>query len=133
VAENTYEYERGEGRYKHVWDKPYAGFEPSPKGPVGKCANTITQDVARRLLNEGIAVPDNAQGPHPECIVNQYQGAIYMAKPTRKGISYHGFPWRGDLGSRLPRRVLQQLEQRAEAEGHLPEYKKWIKEFGSKK
>lgn len=42
--EPKWQYERAEGRYKHRWSKDYAGFVPSDRGPVGKCAKSIDQE-----------------------------------------------------------------------------------------
>lgn len=97
----TYDYDHdpGEGREKHRWGKPYAGFKPGSKGPVGKCSSLIDEERARELLNDGIALPDNAGGNHPRKIVNQFEGAIYLAVPTEPGKSYHGYPWRDDQQS----------------------------------
>lgn len=114
--------------------RDYAGFQPSSKGPVGKCSNTIQEAEAQQLLNEGIAVPDNTDEHYPQRIVNQHKGAIYVAVPTVPGRSYHGYPWRADLDPRgLPMKVLHELKKRAEASGCLTEYKKWIRDFGPKK
>lgn len=49
-------YDPGEGRYKHKWNRDEAGFDPSGKGPVGKCPNTMTREIAQQLLNDGLEV-----------------------------------------------------------------------------
>ncbi len=125
-----YDYDPGEGREKHRWSKQFAGFKPGRKGPVGKCSSLIDEERARELLNDGIALPDNAGGNHPRKIVNQFAGAIYVAVPTEPGKSYHGYPWRDDQGPTLPKSVLKKLEVRARAAGYLDEYNKWLKKYG---
>ena len=121
-------YERGEGRYKHVWKHDRAGFVPSGRGAVGKCHRSITQDVASGLLRSGIVPPDPFEDPSagtapPERIYNVYRGVPYVAVPTRPGTSYHGYPHRG----RLEPGVVALLRERAEQEGTLREYEKWLR------
>src|SRR5690554_2428452 len=114
-------YERGEGRTKHCWNQPRAGFEPSRRGQVGKCSNQITDAVATELLNEGLPDEDGRQRSqenksYPQRIYNVFDGAIYVAVPTQPGKSYHGYPVRGPL----PRKLLKKLRQKAEEAGCLP-------------
>ncbi len=111
----SYDYDPGEGREKHRWGKRFAGFEPGRQGAVGKCSSSIDEERARELLNNGIALPDNAGGNHPRMMVNQFEGAIYLAVPTKPGKSYHGYPWRNDLGPANQKSILKQLEKRARA------------------
>jgi len=118
-----WKYERGEGRTKHCWNKPYAGFVPGRRGQVGKCANTITDDIAQDLLRDGFPLDDG--GDWPEKLVNVYQGCVYMAVPTRPGQSYHGYPYRG----RLPMSILAKLECRAGESGYQQEFKRWKKKY----
>jgi hypothetical protein len=118
-----WQYERGEGRTKHCWNRPYAGFEPGKRGPVGKCANTITDEIACELLNSGI--PWGEDGDWPEEIYNVHEGTVYVAVPTRPGVSYHGYPYQG----RLPARLVQQLRYKAQEKGCLREFEKWKKDY----
>ncbi len=126
-------FERGEGRHKHKWNRDEAGFHPSERGPVGKCHNSITKQVALQLLRSGIVAPnpytlgDLGQGGDdtPHEIYNIYRGVPYVAVPTRPGVSYHGYPWRG----RMSATIREALRQRAEDEGTLPVFKKWLKQY----
>ena len=126
-------YERGEGRYKHCWNRPYAGFVPGGKGPVGKCSCTITRGIAEKTLNEGIPLAvDTARGEtFPGKIYCVYEGAIYEAVPTMPGVSYHGYPWRGDLKGRasIPRRIMRELRDMAEQQGFSEEFRSWEKKY----
>lgn len=92
-------YERGEGRNKHCWNQPRAGFVPGLRGQVGKCSNQITDAVATEL--------------------------IYVAVPTQPGKSYHGYPVRGPL----PRKLLKKLRQKAEETGCLKAFEKWVRDY----
>ena len=125
-----YNYERGEGRYKHVWKKQEAGFEPSPRGPIGKCDSRIDQTIAEQLLKNGIVEDDPVRLPsglgpqvHPEKIFNIYKGVPYVAVPTQPGKSYHGYPFRG----RMTRSVERKLRDRATNAGVVRLFDKWMK------
>ena len=117
-------YERGEGRRKHCWSKPFAGFVPSRRGEVGKCSSEITDEVAQTLLDTGIELFEFEEDSYPSRIYNVFHGVIYEAMPTIPGRSYHGFPWRGQ---RLPLIVVVTLEQKAKASGYEAEFNRWLK------
>lgn len=127
--QEAWQYERGEGRYKHCWKHDCAGFEPSPKGAVGKCHASITDEVATELLRRGI--PYHAPGTtHVEHVYAVYRGVVYEAAPTRPGVSFHGYPWRGDQNRHaLPPRIRRALEQRSRESGHQREFQQWMREY----
>lgn len=68
----------------------------------------------------------------PERIYNVYKGAVYEARGTEYGKSFHGFPWRGDksISRRIPARIMKQLKECASEVGELREFKRWIKNCG---
>jgi len=119
-----FKYERGEGRTKHCWNQDEAGFQPSPRGPVGKCHNSITDTVAEELLNSGIPeiTIDEEDSTFPKKIFNVYRGVPYEAVPTQPGISYHGYPWKG----RMSRTTREALQKRAAAEGDEKVFRRWM-------
>ena len=121
----SWRYERGEGRMKHCWGKPTAGFIPSGRGAIGKCSSEISDPVAQQLLDAGEPLFEFDGDSYPSKIFNVYKGVIYEAVPTVPGRSYHGYPWRGD---RPPLRIVEKLEQMARADGYGAEFKKWLKE-----
>lgn len=127
-------YERGEdGWFKHRWKHDYAGFVPSRKGPVGKCPKHVHSSIAQQILNEeAIVVYERQDSRFPDRFYAVYKGVVYEAVPTRPGVSYHAYPWRGDLPGRkgLPRRVLRKLRQEAERKGEKKELEKWLKKYG---
>lgn len=127
-------YDRGDGRYKHCWNKPYAGFVPGYKGSIGKCSCNITQDIAQNILNKGIPFffVKKSGREYPRYIYCVYGGVIYEAVPTVPGISYHGYPWRGDLKGRtkIPHSIMKKLRKIAEEDGFLQEFDKWKKTYG---
>ena len=128
----AYLYERGEGRTKHRWKKDRAGFKPAKRGPIGKCHRSISEEIAQNLLHTGIIEPDPFGDDNlcaaPERVYNVYRGIPYVAVPTRPGISYHGYPWRG----RMNPQIQEQLRVRAEQSGDLREFQKWLKKYRDK-
>jgi len=126
-------YERGEGRTKHRWRNDYAGFEPSGRGPVGKCPRHITEELAEQLLNEeAVPVYDGDDSQAPDCFYAVYRGVVYEAVPTQPGVSYHAYPWRGDLQGRrgLRRWVLRKLREQADRREERQELERWLKDYG---
>lgn len=122
-------FERGDGRYKHRWSKDEAGFIEKDSTSIGKCHASITQAIAETLLNTG--VPYNAPGcDAPEHIYATYRGVIYEAAPTQPGISFHGYPWRGNQGRpALPPRILKGLRLQAQQQGYLKEFEQWFNQY----
>ncbi|MCG5534662.1 hypothetical protein [Ectothiorhodospira mobilis] len=128
-------YERGEGRFKHRWKHDYPGFEPSPRGAVGKCPRHVTDEIAERILNED-AIPsfESEDSPWPDRFHALYQGVVYEAVPTQPGISYHAYPWRGDLPGRpaLMRSTLRQLREYADHNDERAALESWLKQYGGR-
>jgi hypothetical protein len=120
-------YERGEGRFKHCWGNPFAGFVPSVRGAIGKCSSKITDEVAQALLDTGLPFVDfeeDDEDSFPGKIFNLHEGVVYEAVPTNPGQAYHGYPWRGN---RPPLRIIEGLENIAKKNGQELELKKWLK------
>lgn len=128
--QSEWRYEPGDRRRKHRWKKDEAGFEESGSGPIGKCHRSITSDVATHLLRAGVVY--NAPGTdEPEHVYAVYRGVIYEAAPTQPGVSFHGYPWRGDQGRpALPPRIRRVLHARADQEGFGEEFLAWLKQYG---
>lgn len=130
-AATQWRYERGEGRYKHRWNKDYAGFVPGDKGAVGKCPKCITEELATEILNQGVPYYDDPDEQTPTKIYAVYKGVIYEAAPTMPGISWHGYPWRGDLKGRrpLPGKIIRKLRQQSEESGYISEFDQWLTQY----
>jgi len=127
----SWKYERGEGRHKHRWKNDYAGFEPGDKGPIGKCPRSITQELATEILNQGVPYYDDTDDSVPAKIYAVYNGVIYEAAPTTPGVSWHAYPWRGDLKGRraLPSKIIRKLRKQAERTGYSKEFEQWLKNY----
>jgi hypothetical protein len=126
----TYQYDAGEQRHKHHWNKSYAGVIDTPNGPVGKCPNTITQELAEKLLNEDTGIPwynpkkrKSLDPQTPNAIYNVHEGVVYKAVPTRPGCSYHGYPVK-----EIPKEIQERLYQLAEQKHCKRELEKWLKD-----
>ncbi|MBB3272758.1 hypothetical protein FHW75_003954 [Pseudomonas sp. OG7] len=126
-------YDRADHRWKHCWNKPHADFVPRYWGQVGKCSNQISDEVATDLLQDSLRdglyvedslVPGDDDSLYPEEVFAVYDGAIYVAVPTRPGISYHGYPYKGTLNKRL----MKKLQDKAEKADCSAKFKKWVKE-----
>jgi hypothetical protein len=126
-----WKYERGEGRHKHRWNEDYAGFVPGDKGPVGKCPKSITEERATEILNRGVPYYDDPDDQVPAKIYAAHKGVIYEAAPTMPGISWHGYPWRGDLKGRrpLPNRIIRKLRLQSQESGYMSEFEQWLTQY----
>lgn len=134
AATGRWLYERGAHRRKHCWNRDEASFCPSPKGPVGKCPNSIRDAEAQALLDNGIPFYEDEEDKHPSHIYSVREGVIYEAAPTQAGLSYHGYPWRGDQHrGDIPERIFEELMKRADEGGHIKEFKRWVETYASRK
>lgn len=118
---------RGNPKPKHGWHRDEPGFEEEKGGElVGKCPANMSLEEAEDLLNHGIHWT-NPNSHHieswPERIYAVHNGAVYRAIPTRRGISYHGFP----EYHRVPRSLKDQLLARARRLGCEDEVKRWMR------
>lgn len=122
-------YDKGERRHKHDWSKPYAGFQTdngNPKKVIGKCPQGVDVSDRDRLLQ--IAVPlENGDRdlPVPKAVFAVYQGAIFVARTSDFGTTYHGYPFQG----KLPKAMLEALRCMADKEGCRDGLEKWIKTY----
>lgn len=127
----AYVYDPGQGRFKHRWNKDYAGFEADRNGYIGRCPKTMTLEKAQELLDTGFPVYDEDE-PYPEYVFNVFCGVVYVGVKTERGKSYHGYPWRGDkgMGPGIPKRIKAELQKRAFLQGESREFRKWMKKYG---
>ena len=102
-------YEAGEPRdaRKHHWNRSEAGVTAWRSFlRVGKCDARISDQDAEGLLNAGFRYSEPpGVGPFPDFVYAVRDGAPYEARPTRVGVSYHGYPVLPERFARLPRSV----------------------------
>jgi hypothetical protein len=122
-------YDKGDRRYKHVGRGTEPSFEVqvgNPKRTVGKCPFNIDASIREALLNEAIAAPaTDRELSAPKRLYAVHGGAIYEAQTSDRGLTYHGYPYRGRLSARL----LAVLRQVAHEKGCVSEFDEWTKRY----
>lgn len=127
MAQLPRKYDKGEKRLKHEGrsNEPEIEFtKGNPKLWIGKCPAGMPVVQRERLLNEAIpgAIGDR-EIDYPKYLYVVHQGAIYEARTSDAGTSYHGFPYRGKLSKQL----LDQLRLMAERKDCLKEFDHWVR------
>ena len=121
-------YDKGEKRYKHVGKEDSPGFRvfsDDPKRVEGLCPRNISIELCESLLNEAIAAPNgDRETDYPKYLYVVHDGAIYEARTSDAGLSYHGFPFRGYLSKKL----VELLRAMAEQKKCLKEFNRWVKD-----
>ena len=122
-------YDKGERRYKHVGrcQLPEIEFFPgNPRMWVGKCPSNLSVEDQTRLLNEAVT---GSNGDRELAFVKKlyavHQGAIYEAQTTDRGMSYHGYPYRG----KLARNLIHELRKRAVEKACENDFDLWVKRY----
>ena len=120
-------YDKGEKRLKHEGRGPEPDiqfFKDRPRRFVGKCPAGMAAELRVRLLNEAIPGPRGDRDiDYPKYLYVVHDGAIYEARTSDGGASYHGFPYRGKLN----RGVLEKLRKMADEKKCLEACNEWIK------
>ena len=120
-------YDKGEKRLKHEGRsaEPEIQFaKGNPKLWIGKCPAGMAIAQREQLLNEAIAGPvGDREIDYAKYLYVVHQGAIYEARTSDAGTSYHGFPYRGKLSLHL----LDQLRAMAERKNCLKKFDQWVK------
>ena len=121
-------YDKGEKRFKHAGHSDHPQIEYSSRNPrmwVGKCPRRMSAAIRARLLAEAIPEPQGDRNTnYPKKLYVVHEGAIYEARTSDHGRTYHGFPYRG----KLYKGTIESLTTMAEEKGCLPEFKRWIRE-----
>jgi len=120
-------YDKGEKRYKHQGRNSYPEirfFRDDPRRFVGLCPAGMPVEVRESLLNEAIAAPfGDREIDYPKYLYVVHDGAIYEARTSDAGRSYHGFPYRGPLSKDL----LESLKKMAQEKNCLQGFVDWVK------
>ncbi len=121
-------YDPGDRRTKHklpLVERPT--FERKDGALIGICPKGMTEAERKVLLDQAIEAPRSGKRI---IVFNVHHGVVYMAESS-DGRTFHGYPWRQRPGRpALPRRLRDQLRDRANESGHLAEFEAWMKEHG---
>jgi len=120
-------YDKGEKRLKHEGrgPRPEIQFSKStPKVFVGLCPANMAVKLRDLLLKEAIpASLGDRDIEYPKYLYVVHDGAIYEARTSDAGVSYHGFPYRG----RLSKELLEKLREMAKNKQCLESFDDWVK------
>lgn len=120
-------YDKGEKRYKHEGRSPdpeIQFFKDQPKRHVGLCPAGMSAQLRLQLLNEAIPAPQGDRDiNYDKYLYAVHEGAIYEARTSDAGATYHGFPYRG----KLARQLIEQLRTVARKKDCLDGFEKWVK------
>ena len=125
-----YAYETDENpKKKHRWGNVWAGFVRTRGAIVSKCPSTISNIDAERSLNDGVPwLNPRRDDQHPSRIYAVRDGVVYRAVPTRRGVSYHGFPELPNELRGLPKALREQILEMARRLGQESEVRAWIEQ-----
>lgn len=120
-------YDKGEKRYKHEGHSPdpeIQFFKDQPKRHIGLCPAGMSAELRLQLLNEAIPAPRGDRDiDYDKYLYAVHEGAIYEARTSDAGATYHGFPYRG----KLARQLIEQLRTAARNKDCLDSFEKWVK------
>jgi hypothetical protein len=120
-------YDKGEKRIKHEGTGPdpeIQFFKNQPRRFVGKCPAGMSAQVRTQLLNDAIAGPaGDREIDYPKYLYVVHNGAIYEARTSDAGVTYHGFPYRG----KLARQMVNRLRTMAQDKKCLDAFEDWVK------
>jgi hypothetical protein len=120
-------YDKGEKRFKHEGTGPDPKIQflkNQPRRFVGKCPAGMSAQVRTQLLNDAVAGPEgDREIDYPKYLYVVHNGAIYEARTSDAGVSYHGFPYRG----KLARQMVNQLRAMAQEKKCLDAFEDWVK------
>jgi hypothetical protein len=122
-------YDKGEKRHKHEGRgslPEFRTFSDDPKRIEGLCPRNMTLELRESLLNEAIAAPNgDREADYPKYLYVVHNGAIYEARTSDAGTTYHGFPYRGPLS----RQLVEELQEMAERKNCRKEFSRWVKDY----
>ena len=99
-------------------------FKGQPKRHVGLCPAGIPAYLRLQLLNEAIPAPAGDRDiDYDKYLYLVHEGAIYEARTSDAGVTYHAFPYRGTLS----KQIVEQLRNMARNKGCFDGFEKWMK------
>jgi len=122
IPNKDIDYDKGENRRKHNGVSEQAEIVMEFGKLVGKCPRGFNLDMALSLVQNAIPEYRNSQPDKPFRLWNYYQGAIYVAKSSNGGKSWHGFP----ALKPPPKHIKKALMERAREIGEEPQAQTWL-------
>ena len=120
-------YDKGEKRFKHEGtgsEPEIQFFKDSPRRFIGICPAGMPADLRLKLLNEVIPADTGDRDiDYPKYLYVVHGGAIYEARTSDAGVTYHGFPYSG----KLARHLVDQLRTMAKDKKCLDAFEKRVK------
>jgi hypothetical protein len=116
-------YNKGENRHKHCGNDDEAQLVWQSNLLIGKCPKGFDLALALDLLNNGIPEYRKTSPENPFRIWNYHKGAIYATRSDDRGVTWHGYPC---PANEVPRKIMQQLQERASKLGEEDNLKQWM-------
>jgi hypothetical protein len=115
-------HDKGEHRHKHSGTHEDAQVIYEKGAWVGKCPKGFSPGIAQDLLERGIPEFCKTVKEKPRRIWSYYEGAIYAARSSDGGITWHGYPTKEEP----PRKILRELNTKAQDKDESARIKKWL-------
>jgi len=122
---HKYKYDKGENRRKHVGTAPEAQIAHQYGNEVGECPRGFSLEAARELLDDAIEEYRSRQPDVPFRLWSYHDGAVYQARTSDGGTTWHGWPV---AARHIPDDILPRLEARALAVDESDRLKKWLRQ-----
>jgi hypothetical protein len=122
--QHKYKYDKGENRPKHRGTVPEARIVDKYGEEVGECPRGFSLEAAQTLLDNAIEEYRSRQPDVPFRLWNYHDGAVYQARTSDGGTTWHGWPVQG---SRIPDKIREQLEDRAAVLGERQRLNQWLR------
>jgi hypothetical protein len=123
MPESQRKYDKGENRRKHQGSSDEAVVVWENGLEVGKCPKGFSLEQATTLLQDAIPEFKKRQPDQPFRLWNYYAGAVYQARTSDGGVTWHGWPVQA---KHIPPKIERQLRERAESYGDIKELKRWL-------
>jgi len=122
---HKYKYDKGESRPKHRGTGREARIVDEYGEEVGKCPKGFSLAAAQELLDNAIEEYRSRQPDIPFRLWSYHDGAVYQARTSDGGTTWHGWPV---AAHHIPDDILRRLEAQAIAVDESDRLKKWLKQ-----
>jgi hypothetical protein len=122
--QHKYKYDKGENRPKHQGTDRAARIVDKYGEEVGECPRGFSLHAAQKLLDDAIEEHRSRQPDVPFRLWSYHDGAVYQARTSDGGMTWHGWPVQG---SRIPDNIRRQLDGQADALGERSRLNQWLR------